>query len=275
MQGTSHAATSTEPRDGDVLHGRYSIQHIGWHPDPDAPWVSWPDQLRSLQQHMGLGRYSITSLEKVASLQQLQEAVAQDASLWINGTGPNDPPLTDLQQVLQQANAGELQSLLCGKRGVVMVQLYVGWDAADSATAVARQPLFRPLVGRLLQEALAHPGLKMIISTISDGLGLTAILYADKEPFASRAKHLASFGAQAGLIAGSAYYQYLVGAILGYKPENIVHHIQSRQSGVPGDTIAQVERMVTRDLAKLSKVKARLPWNAPQHDRRGKRKAQK
>lgn len=57
-------------------------------------------------------------------------------------------------------------------------------------------------------------------------LGLTAILSARAEPFRSWAAHLASFGAQAALVADSPFYKLLIGRILGYKEENIRFHIQ-------------------------------------------------
>jgi hypothetical protein len=62
------------------------------------------------------------------------------------------------------------------------------------------------------------------------GLGLTAILSAKVEPYRPWAAHLASFGAQAALVAESAYYKLLIGRVLGYKEENIRHHIRVRMS---------------------------------------------
>ena len=40
--------------------------------------------------------------------------------------GPSDPPVKGLQY--QTLCAGEIEALLAGQRGVVMVQLWVGWD---------------------------------------------------------------------------------------------------------------------------------------------------
>jgi hypothetical protein len=57
-------------------------------------------------------------------------------------------------------------------------------------------------------------------------LGLTAILCAKAEPWRAWGAHLAGFGAQAALVADSAYYKLLIGRMLGYKEENIRHHIQ-------------------------------------------------
>ena len=44
--------------------------------------------------------------------------------------------------------------------------------------------------------------------------GLTALLHSSTAPYPQHAEHLASFGAQAALVAGSPYYQLLVGLIL-------------------------------------------------------------
>jgi hypothetical protein len=58
------------------------------------------------------------------------------------------------------------------------------------------------------------------------GLGLTAILCAKADPWRAWGSHLAGFGAQAALVADSAYYKLLIGRMLGYKEEHIRHHIQ-------------------------------------------------
>jgi hypothetical protein len=57
-------------------------------------------------------------------------------------------------------------------------------------------------------------------------MGLTALVSAKKEPWSAWAKHMAGFGAQAGLVAGSPYYALLIGRMLGYPEAHIVHHIQ-------------------------------------------------
>lgn len=61
------------------------------------------------------------------------------------------------------------------------------------------------------------------------GLGLTAILCANKEPFKAWGAHLASFGAQAALVADSPFYKLLIGRVMGYKEVNIIHHIKVGQ----------------------------------------------
>ncbi len=55
---------------------------------------------------------------------------------------------------------------------------------------------------------------------------MTALLHANREPFRAWAKHMASFGAQAALVAGSPFYQLLIGRMLGYREEHIHHHIR-------------------------------------------------
>lgn len=111
--------------------------------------------------------------------------------------GPNDPPLTELQTAL--LNAGELLSLLQGKRGVALVQLHVGWDAK------AGQPVLRPLTLTVLEQALAAPGVRvqLVPTPGNPKLGLTAVVYADKEPWSSWAAFLAGFGCQVLLSLGA------------------------------------------------------------------------
>jgi hypothetical protein len=70
-----------------------------------------------------------------------------------------------------------------------------------------------------------HVPLFVCLAVCHTGVGLTGILYADREPFASWARHLASFGCQANAVAGSAYYKLLIGLLLGYKPENVLAYV--------------------------------------------------
>jgi hypothetical protein len=70
---------------------------------------------------------------------------------------------------------------------------------------------------------------------------LTGIVYADREPFASWARHLASFGCQANTVAGSAYYKLLIGQMLGYKQENVLAYVAS--SGEPAS--AELQKQVS------------------------------
>jgi hypothetical protein len=74
---------------------------------------------------------------------------------------------------------------------------------------------------------------------------------------------LASFGAQAALVAGSPYYQYLVGRVLGYKETNIDAHVRS--SG--GRLTAPVVREAEKDLFALSEALPRTPWREEREER--------
>ena len=53
--------------------------------------------------------------------------------------------------------------------------------------------------------------------THTGGIGLTAVVYVDREPWNKWGPHLASFGFQANAVAGSPYYRLLCGLLLGYK----------------------------------------------------------
>ena len=69
----------------------------------------------------------------------------------------------------------------------------------------------------------------IIICATCRGLGLTAIMHAAAPARCrARALALAAFGAQAALVAGSPFYQLLVGRVLGYCEDNIRHHIRVR-----------------------------------------------
>ena len=69
--------------------------------------------------------------------------------------------------------------------------------------------------------------LLIALPTACRGLGLTAIVHAAAPARCrARALALAAFGAQAALVAGSPFYQLLVGRVLGYCEDNIRHHIR-------------------------------------------------
>lgn len=75
---------------------------------------------------------------------------------------PSDLPLKGLQY--QTLCAREMDSLLAGQRGVVMVQLWVGWDAA------APQPVHNCLVVHGLQRALARKDVSIFMSSAAGKL---------------------------------------------------------------------------------------------------------
>ncbi len=121
--------------------------------------------------------------------------------------GPSDPwpPAPD---DLALYTAAELLCLLEGRRGVALLQLHVGWERHAATPPYGP---YKPLVLRLLREALGRPDIVPYISVVPGGGGgggagaagagggvggLTAVLTADKEPFRSWGAHLASFGCQ-------------------------------------------------------------------------------
>jgi hypothetical protein len=159
-------------------------------------------------------------------------AAAPAAARRRDGTAPGDPIKSQLQQDV--FTAGELSAFLAGQRGIVLVQLFNGWDPSKG------QPIYNPLALHMMEQALAAPGVAFVDSVAPGGVGLTGILYADREPFASWAAHLASFGCQANAVAGSAYYKLLIGQLLGYKLENVLGYLEA--SGEPAT--AQLQQQV-------------------------------
>ena len=113
-----------------------------------------------------------------------------------------------------------------------MTQLWVGWNGDEDPDGdAAAQPVDAPFVHRALRELAGEIRTGDVgvsecgISGAAMYKGLTATARAEKSPWKERAAHLASFGAQAALVAGSPYYQLLVGSILGYAPQNIEAHV--------------------------------------------------
>jgi hypothetical protein len=161
-------------------------------------------------------------------------------------------------------NAGELLATLAGERGVAMCQLWAGWeDETDSPHDV--QPVDAPFVTRALRDAaldaLDAPSTVGITCTPIAGMdpakGLTALVHSANSPFPERALHLKSFGAQAALVAGSPYYQMLVGVILGYDTRHVESHV-SEKGGVLTQAITAE---VAKDLAALAPgSEAKIPW---------------
>ncbi len=144
-----------------------------------------------------------------------------------------------------------------------MVQLAVGWDAAPP------QPVFNPLVIELLRRAAASDSISIVMSKAPSNLGLTALLTPAKDPWRAWAAGLAGFGAQAALVAESPYYKLLIGRVMGYREENIVHHIQ--QTNGRGQPSPEVVAAVTAELVKLSHKKPNLPWNVNSRKKKGKK----
>lgn len=194
----------------------------------------------------------VVGVEKVTDYATLRSAVVADPSYWADGAGPGFVETDPTRHATN--NAGELLALLEGLRGVVMTQLWAGWEDDDT-----QQPIDAPFALRALRECASDTNILAVPAPVP-GLparkGLTAILCADVSPYRERAKHLASFGAQAALVAGSPYYQYLVGRVLGYKEANIDAHVRSKG----GRLTAPVVREAEKDLAALSAALPRTPW---------------
>uniref|UniRef100_A0A383WD10 Uncharacterized protein n=1 Tax=Tetradesmus obliquus TaxID=3088 RepID=A0A383WD10_TETOB len=230
----------------------------GWQLQPEQQLVKalpgWPAALQQLQAKQRLPQQplQLQSAAVVSSAAQLQAAVQRNPALWRDGTGPSDPPLQGLQY--QTLAAGEVESLLSRARGLVMVQLVVGWDAG------VPQPVYNPLLLHSLGRALRDADVSIFMSKAAGGLGLTAILCAKAEPWRAWGAHLAGFGAQAALVADSAYYKLLIGRMLGYKEGHIHAHIQATSGRL--QPTPEVVAAVDKDMAKISRKKPQLPWSA-------------
>ncbi|GLC76077.1 hypothetical protein PLESTF_001732000 [Pleodorina starrii] len=239
---------------GDDAQGSWTTEQIGSYPSDESELVKAFPQLRGrllddLHNHAGPPQPTFASLSNVYSLQHLQDDVTRDCALWCDGTRPGAPEKSPLQSLT--LTAGELVSLMQGRRGVVIVQLWNGFERSRG------QPIYDPWVIELLEAALRTPGVKAAASVAPGGVGLTAVMYADREPWNAWGPHLASFGCQANAVAGSPYYKLLIGKILGYKDENIHGYVRSVGGGLTPAVISQVDA----DLKKLSKAKPKLPWN--------------
>ncbi|KAF8064601.1 AOX4 [Scenedesmus sp. PABB004] len=241
--------------------GGLQLSRLGGYPAATSATVAaFPELagvLPSMHAHGG-DVPAVTGAAVVESLGELLAQVDADAAFWRDGLAPGGPIKSELQQAV--FTAGELGALLAGQRGVVLVQAFNGWDAAMG------QPLYNPLAITMLERAAAAPGVGCVSSVAPGGVGLTAILYADREPFASWARHLASFGCQSNVVAGSVYYKLLIGQLLGYKLENVLGYCAA--SGEPATP--QLQAQVAADIRKLSKVKAKLPWSAGDKARKPK-----
>ena len=150
-------------------------------------------------------------------LDALRADVDEDASFWVDGSSKDFKGLSADERAL--LNAGELVAFQRGLRPMCMVQLWTGWNDDE----VGDQNIDLPYVVRLLREVIEDEKIEAITTAppnATDAHGLRARV---PEPIAvSRARRvLASFGAQAALVAGSPYYQTLIGRCLGYKEENM------------------------------------------------------
>ncbi|GBF88717.1 hypothetical protein Rsub_01616 [Raphidocelis subcapitata] len=260
------AAASARVSSGGVLYeasaaegGLLALAPIGPLLTPEDPTVAsvpgWADQLRRDAAAAPFASAAPVLLEgarAVGSAEALEAQVAAEPALWCGGTAPGAPPLAGLAS--KTLCAGETAALLLGQRGVAMVQLHIGWDSSVPT------PLHNPLALRGLRAALADAGVSAFVSRAPGGLGLSLILAARRAPFRQWGAHLASFGAQASLVADSPYYKLLIGRVLGYSHDNIVHHIRTTNGA--GHPSAEVVAAVAAELSKLSPEQPALPWRS-------------
>lgn len=149
----------------------------------------------------------VAALRPRATLAEFCAAVAAAPGPWCDGTGPGDAPLGEEEQAL--LTAGELAAFLAGARGVCLLQLHKGWGDAGPA----RQPLLRPWVLPLLQQAAGHKGATLLASAAPGApqLGASLVLCARQQPFLAWGKHLAAMGVQSSIVADSPFYKLLIG----------------------------------------------------------------
>jgi len=206
---------------------------------------------------------------RVCSLDALRARVDEDASFWVDGSSKDFAGLSADEHAL--LNAGEIIAFQRGLRPMCMVQLWTGWEDDK----VSNQNVDLPFVARLLREVTEDEKIEVITVSppnATDALGLTAILYPNRSPHRERAKFLASFGAQAAIVAGSPYYQTLIGRCLGYKEENIEAHVRQYNKGAP--ISKQVSDLVDEELQSISPVPPTKNWREdfPEIKRTGSRK---
>ncbi|GIL66545.1 hypothetical protein Vafri_20041 [Volvox africanus] len=224
-----------------------------------------PQQERHPQQQAtypgSLHGFSVLRANRVMTLRELRRRAAAEPGAWCDGSGPSNGPVSEYARAI--FTAGEVAALMEGRRGVVLLQLHVGWEEHEKVPPYGP---YKPLVLRLLREALERPDIMSYASSApvpgaaagNPTYGLTMILCADKEPFRSWGAHLASFGCQAALEAQSPYYKLLIGRILGYLPENISHYVQEKHGQAPS---SEVVAAVEQQLRQLSSKAVVLPWN--------------
>ncbi len=192
---------------------------------------------------------------RVKSLDALRADVDEDASFWVDGSSKDFKGLSADERAL--LNAGELVAFQRGRRPMCMVQLWTGWNDDE----VGDQNIDLPYVVRLLREVIEDEKIEAITTAppnATDAHGLTALVFPNRSPYRERAEFLASFGAQAALVAGSPYYQTLIGRCLGYKEENIEAHVRQYNRGAP--ISKRVSDSVDEELRRISPVPPTKNW---------------
>jgi hypothetical protein len=205
----------------------------------------------------GVAAASLATSEAV-----FEAEVAADPAFWRDGAAPGaPPPAGDAAALL---SAGELLTFLHGARGIALVQLRLDAAAGDAPPgAPSRLPLLRPFTLRALRRCAESKGVALIGSRLAAaGAPATSIVVAAKAaPYRAWGAHLAAVGVQASLVAGSPFYQALVGRILGYPAAHVAAHV-AEQGGGPLE--ARVAAAVEAELAALSCAEPRLPWPGAQ-----------
>ncbi len=196
------------------------------------------------------GRAASAPLTRLCRYEEFRERVRDDPSMWTDGTGPGDAPLTEDEQAL--LTAGELVALAEGLRGVAMLQVSLPAEMGGG-----RLPLLRPFVFPLLKSL--HDDSKRVVMLPSKVAGATSLLIAAKrQPYSAWAAYLSDLGVQAGLVAESPFYKMIIGLMMGYKREHVEHHVRA----TTGREVDQRVRAAVEDeLAGLGNgVPPVLPW---------------
>ena len=194
---------------------------------------------------------STVELTKLGSLREFTDRVRANPSMWTDGTGPNDAPLTEDEQAL--LTAGELVALGEGLRGVAMLQVSLPLDMGGS-----RLPLLRPFVFPLLKALFEDSKRVVILDSKVEG-ATSLVIAAKRQPFSAWGAYLANLGVQASLVADSPFYKMIIGLMMGYTRENIYHHVRDTTGR---DVDARVLAAVESELAGLGNgTPPELPWN--------------
>ena len=222
----------------------------------DAFLVSCFNEIRKIQKSGEmqtpssiLESKSIESCNVVTTMSMFEMEVKSNPGLWCDGTGPNDSPLGVRDQSL--LTAGELIALSQGQRGVALLQMCLPGDMGGKSL-----PLLRPFVFRTLKMLKESKDVVIYPSSAAQGAAKSLVIAAKCQPYIAWGKYLSSLGVQASLVADSEFYKYIIGKMMGYKDENIEHHITS--SG--GVLTRNITNMVQKELDALSAVAPHIPW---------------
>jgi len=199
------------------------------------------------------------------SYSSLVDRVTKNAAAWVdgaNGKGQfSDPTLDNSALAAAISQAGEVFSLIEGKRGVVLLQL---WTSKDNGAGGA---VHNPLAVRALRQALSdkHIDAKLSLALTPQGepLGLSLVLHANKCPFSNWATHLAELGVQSALVADTPFYKVMIGKILGYEEAKIVEHVESKGQECDAALLKEVDK----ELRLMSDCTPAMPWRDASSER--------